>query len=99
MTQTYVIKETDVQALASAKSFERGRGYFRDGSVSDMARRGNLITAFVQGNDYEPYRVQVTLADFGIAETSCTCPYEQGGICKHIVATLLTAIHQPETIT
>jgi uncharacterized Zn finger protein len=99
MTQTYVIKETDVQALASAKSFERGRGYFRDGSVSDMARRGNLITAFVQGNDYEPYRVQVTLADFGIAETSCTCPYEQGGICKHIVATLLAAIHQPETIT
>ncbi|MBK8931327.1 MAG: SWIM zinc finger family protein [Chloroflexi bacterium] len=77
----------------------RGQHYFRDGSVSDMARRGNLITAFVQGNDYEPYRVQVTLADFGIAETSCTCPYEQGGICKHIVATLLTAIHQPETIT
>ncbi|MBK6328949.1 MAG: SWIM zinc finger family protein [Chloroflexi bacterium] len=33
------------------------------------------------------------------AETSCTCPYEQGGICKHIVATLLTAIRQPETIT
>lgn len=62
MTQTYVIKETDVQALASAESFARGQHYFHDGAVLEVTRRGNLITAEVEGSDYEPYRVQVTLA-------------------------------------
>lgn len=99
MTQTYVMKETDVQAFASAESFARGQHYFHDGAVLEVTRRGNLITAEVEGSDYEPYRVQVTLAPSGITDTICTCPYDWGGICKHIVATLLTAIHQPETIT
>jgi hypothetical protein len=30
-------------------------------------------------------------------ETSCTCPYDYGGICKHIVALLLTYVHEPQT--
>lgn len=72
MTQTYVIKETDVQALASAESFARGQHYFHDGAVLEVTRRGNLITAEVEGSDYEPYRVQVTLAPSGIATTTCT---------------------------
>lgn len=99
MTQIYQIKETDVQALASAESFARGQHYFHDGVVLEVTRRGNLITAEVEGSDYEPYRVQVTLAPSGIANTTCTCPYDRGGSCKHIVATLLAAIHQPETVT
>ena len=65
----------------------------------EVTRRGNLIAAEVEGSDYEPYRVQVTLADYGIGDTTCTCPYDWGGICKHIVAALLAAIHEPETIT
>jgi uncharacterized Zn finger protein len=65
----------------------------------EVTRRGNLIAAEAAGSDYEPYRVQVTLADYGIGDTSCTCPYDWGGICKHIVATLLAAIHEPETIS
>jgi uncharacterized Zn finger protein len=54
--------------------------------------------AKVEGSEYEPYRVTVTVGDAGIVEMSCTCPYDWGGICKHIVATLLVVIHQPETI-
>jgi uncharacterized Zn finger protein len=99
MTQTYQIKESDIQVLASAESFARGQRYFDEGAVLEVTRRGNLIAAEVAGSDYDPYRVQVTLADSGIGDTTCSCPYDWGGICKHIVATLLAAIHEPETIT
>ena len=98
MTQAYLITEGDVQALANAQSFDRGYSYYRNSGVSDIVRRGNLITAKVEGSEYEPYRVQVTVNETGIVDTSCTCPYDWGGICKHIVATLLVAIHEPETI-
>ncbi|NEO60215.1 MAG: hypothetical protein F6J98_07155 [Moorea sp. SIO4G2] len=28
----------------------------------------------------------------------CSCPYDHGGYCKHIVATLLVCLYQPELI-
>jgi uncharacterized Zn finger protein len=85
--------DTDIRAGASGQSYERGVNYYHDGSVSDVVRRGNLLTAHVQGGEYEPYEVVVTLADGGgIEDATCTCPYDWGGYCKHIVATLLTAL-------
>jgi len=84
--------------MASEQSIDRGYRYYRDEFVFDVIRRGDLITAKVEGSEYEPYRVTVTVGDAGIVEMSCTCPYDWGGICKHIVATLLVVIHQSETI-
>ena len=51
--------------------------------------RGDQLFATVQGSEWDPYRVIVTLAgdDFTAA---CTCPYDWGGYCKHVVAVLLT---------
>lgn len=84
------LTETDIRNLASSQSYDRGYRYYRSGAVSDVFRRGNVLTAKVAGSEYEPYRVQVTLIGEGVAETSCTCPYDWGGICKHIVAALLS---------
>ena len=99
MTQTPQITEAYVRELATEQSFDRGYRYYRDRSVFEIARRGNLITAMVEGSDYEPYRVQVTLNDsHRVTNASCTCPYDWGGICKHIVATLLLTINEPETM-
>ncbi len=86
--------ESDIRSLATAQSFARGENYYHDGAVSDLTLRGNQITARVAGSDYEPYRVNVTLdADGRIAAAACTCPYDWGGYCKHIVAVLLAALH------
>jgi uncharacterized Zn finger protein len=99
MTKTPQITEAYVRELATEQSFDRGYRYYRDHSVFEIARRGNLITAMVEGSDYEPYRVQVVLNDSHlVTNASCTCPYHWGGICKHIVATLLVTINEPETI-
>jgi uncharacterized Zn finger protein len=99
MTQTPLISEEHIRSLASVQSFDRGFRYYRSNSVFDVARRGNLITARVEGSDYEPYRIQVVLDDtHRVIDASCTCPYDWGGICKHIVATLLATIYEPETV-
>ena len=34
----------------------------------------------------------------GETTADCTCAYSYGGWCKHIVATLLTVLHRPESI-
>lgn len=98
MTQTVAITEADIRALASGESIDRGYAYYQSGSVSDLVRRGNLLSARVEGSEYEPYQVQVTLSEAGIVNTSCTCPYDWGGICKHIVAVLLALIHNEGAI-
>jgi uncharacterized Zn finger protein len=47
------------------------------------------MTAEVEGSEFEPYQVSIRLHDGGVADGHCTCPYDYGGHCKHIVAVLL----------
>ena len=86
--------EADIRAGATSQSFDRGTRYYRDGAVLDLARRGALITAEVEGSDYAPYAITVHLDDNGdIDIATCSCPYDYGGYCKHIVAVLLALLH------
>jgi uncharacterized Zn finger protein len=89
------LTEAHIRELASERSFERGEAYYRDGAVLEPVRQVLELRAQCEGSDYEPYQVSATLTKSGIAETSCTCPYDYGGICKHIVALLLTYMHEP----
>ncbi|MBV8858932.1 MAG: SWIM zinc finger family protein [Acidobacteria bacterium] len=91
------LTEAHVRELASEKSFDRGEAYYHDGSVLEPVRQERELRAQCQGSDYEPYQVSATLGKSGIADTSCTCPYDYGGICKHIVALLLTYVHEPQS--
>ena len=80
------LTEAQVRALANNKSFERGKGYYQDGALVEPLRQGSELRAECEGSEYEPYQISVTLNAKGIEKTSCTCPYDWGGICKHIVA-------------
>jgi uncharacterized Zn finger protein len=64
-----------------------------------MERCGDTLLAEVEGSDYDPYEVVVKLDAGGVVNASCSCPYDWGGSCKHIVAALLAYIHQPEQVT
>ena len=90
------LTEAQVRALASAQSFERGLGYYQDGALVEPLRQGLELRAECEGSEYEPYQISVTLGAKGVAESSCTCPYDWGGICKHIVALLLAYAHNPQ---
>src|SRR5215213_79243 len=90
------LTEAHIRKLASGPSFERGETYYRDGAILEPVRQARDLRAQCEGSDYEPYQVTATLTKGGIDETSCTCPYDYGGICKHIVALLLTYVHEPQ---
>jgi uncharacterized Zn finger protein len=98
MSVTVSLTEPMVRELASSQSYQRGREYQRGGQVLHLTLRGNHLDAQVQGSDYEPYRVRVTFGAGGIADTSCTCPYDWGGVCKHVVATLLAYLHDDPAV-
>jgi uncharacterized Zn finger protein len=68
----------------------------------DLLLRGDTLFGAVVGTDWPPYRVRVRLdaanEDEPVAEAVCTCPYEWGGWCKHVVAVLFEAIGDPEAV-
>lgn len=90
------LSEADIRALASAQSFERGVSYYHSGAVFNTQKVGNELRGHCRGTDYTPYRISVELGSGGIRAASCTCPYDWGGICKHLIALLLTWVHTPE---
>ena len=91
--------EATIRNLTTAQSFSRGQAYLRNGAVLEIEQRDDLLLAEVEGSEYEPYQVRVRLDAGGIVEADCTCPYDWGGYCKHIVAVLLTFVQQPDRIT
>jgi len=90
--------ETVIRQHASPESYRRGQDYYEQGAVRHIVRRGQQLQAEVEGSQYEPYQVQIILDEGGIFDADCTCPYDWGGWCKHIVATALTCLHHPEAI-
>jgi len=93
-----VVSEATVRQRASGESYARGEEYLERGAVVRLARRGEHLLAEVEGSGYEPYQVTVTFDAFGVREAVCTCPYEWGGDCKHIVAALLATLRTPEAV-
>ncbi|RMH71089.1 MAG: hypothetical protein D6675_07560 [Gemmatimonadetes bacterium] len=51
-----------------------------------------------KGSDEQPYIVTIGFNNTGIEFASCTCPYDWGGWCKQIVATLLEYHYHPKQI-
>ncbi|HBY99399.1 MAG TPA: hypothetical protein DEP84_36590 [Chloroflexi bacterium] len=88
LTEAIIRRHTDPQ------SFERGARYYNQGAILNPVRQGNELRAECEGSQYQPYRVSVTLGEQGITDYDCSCP--RGGFCKHVVALLLTWVHEPD---
>jgi uncharacterized Zn finger protein len=93
------ITESMIRAEASPESFRRGEEYHREGAISNTAIQGTVLSGECAGTYAPYYRVQVELDEAGIADASCTCPYDFGGYCKHIVALLLAYMRHPKSFT
>ncbi|HEY9609873.1 SWIM zinc finger family protein, partial [Allocoleopsis sp.] len=89
------LTESKIRKLATSQSFTRGDRYYQNRSIVNPIRQGLTLWADCQGSQL--YQTRVTLSKDGIAATSCTCRYDWGGICKHLVALLLTYVRQPES--
>jgi uncharacterized Zn finger protein len=92
------LTESDIRQVANAGSFEKGYSYYHDGYVLSVVQRGEQLTAEVEGSQYRSYQVQVTLQDGRVISADCSCPYDWGGYCKHILAALLYYVHETADI-
>ena len=87
-----------IQERCTEQSFTRGVDYFYADAISNPVFHDYTLSATCQGTDIDPYHVTVELMPTGIDAAHCSCLYDWGGDCKHIVALLLTCFHNPETI-
>lgn len=86
-----VDRET-IQNRSTDAVFERGENYRDEGRIQRLDRFDDLVTAAVSGSKL--YDVTVDFSGRGI-DTRCTCPYDGGGDCKHVVAVLLDIAANP----
>ncbi|PPT10499.1 hypothetical protein CKA32_001537 [Geitlerinema sp. FC II] len=108
MSQTVILRQSaevfsmserlnfsDIERNATPQSIERGREYYEWGQVQSISRRGSLLQACVMGESQSYYD---TFLDVESCSAECSCPYDWGGWCKHIVAVALTYLHDAEQI-
>ena len=91
------ISEDTILEKVTEKSFARGKEYYDWGMVESVVRRGNRLFAEVLGSEEDLYHVGVLFQQDDFT-ASCTCPYDWGGYCKHIVAVFLTWIHDRDSV-
>lgn len=90
------LTEVVIRAGANDKSFQRGRELYRSGAISNASVQGHTLSGECEGNESPFYKVRVELDDGDIRSATCTCPYDFGGYCKHIVALLLAYAQKPQ---
>lgn len=79
--------------LADEKVLARGKELFLEGAILEAAKGRNRLQAKVEGSMPFPYRVEI---NFSKGEWTCTCPYQWGAVCKHVVAVAYAALEAPE---
>jgi len=93
---TKKITESALKSLSSPESFTRGHELYQSDAVFDSFQQGDILTGKCEGSSAPFYQLRVRLDEGGIQEASCNCPYDWGGYCKHIVALMLTYMHNPD---
>ncbi|MCB9137615.1 MAG: SWIM zinc finger domain-containing protein [Caldilineaceae bacterium] len=88
--------DAQIRSRTNEKSWARGQDYVE--YVSDLVWRDGELSAQVEGSDWEPYHVTVNFDGDEIVNAACTCPYDWGGDCKHIVAALLALREEADEV-
>jgi SWIM zinc finger len=94
------LSEVDIQAYSDDVSFRKGYDSYFQHAIVEATLSESVLRAFCHSSSGSPYRVEATLLPAGdksahkVVSAGCNCP--RGGFCKHLVALLLTWIHQPE---
>jgi uncharacterized Zn finger protein len=93
------LTEEMVRSLSTTKSYARGVELYGIGAIFDTFRQGDLLLGKCEGSSAPFYELSVEIDGGGVRSVECTCPYEYGGLCKHLVALLLTFVHDAEDFT
>ncbi|MFP4662444.1 MAG: SNF2-related protein [Halanaerobiales bacterium] len=85
-----------VKKISSTAVYNRGLRYYKQGAIANYNLRKTesgtfRISGTVRGQYYYDLVIDLNIADNGkiYYKTRCTCPYDWGGECKHVVALLI----------
>ena len=92
------LTEASFRKRVSDTIWQRGLRYYNSNSVEDIVWRDGVLLAAVQGSNYAPYTVRIQFEGERLVSADCTCPYDYGGDCKHIAATLICAARSADKI-
>lgn len=79
----------DIENIATSSSFQKGKDLYATEDVQEIIKTNNRFDAMVYGS--RKYAVYLT-NETGKWHLNCDCPYDHGGICKHLVAFALKII-------
>lgn len=75
------------ESFIDATILKRGWDYFRQGCVQELEELDEGVwSALVEGTDI--YEVKIKFESNQIIDSTCTCPYDMGPVCKHGTAVL-----------
>ncbi|MEJ5912846.1 DEAD/DEAH box helicase [Pseudokineococcus sp. 1T1Z-3] len=86
------LSDADLRGVVGAAGLQRGRAYVRDGRVTAVHRRGDVLLGTVVGE--RSYSTLVRRDDDGSWSGRCSCPV--GSDCKHTAALLVAARGQTQ---
>ena len=70
---------------------QRGQKYFKEGNVTNLEELvKNQWYAEVAGSDV--YEIEVILSGNKVKRYECSCPYDLGPVCKHVVAVIYSIL-------
>ncbi len=85
-----------VKNISSTAVYNRGLRYYKQGAIANYnvkkTESGTFrISGTVRGNYYYDLGIDLHVSDSGklYYKTRCTCPYDWGGECKHVVTILI----------
>ncbi len=94
------LSEAAIQASTDDASFRKGYDSYLNHAIVEPTLSESVLRAFCPSASGSSYCVEATLLPAGErsahkwASADCSCPRQ--GFCKHLVALLLTWLHQPE---
>lgn len=75
----------DFEQYIDPTILDRGHSYFHSERIREAEELSpGLFEATVLGS--VPYNVRITLEGEQVTQYSCTCPYDYGPVCKHVVS-------------
>ena len=89
---------TEFEQIIDETILKLGLQYFKKGLVDEPEEiTPGEYEAIVKGTD--EYLVELTINNQIITQHACSCPYDMGPVCKHVVAVIFYLLHNELDLT
>jgi hypothetical protein len=93
-----IITHQELGDISTLRSYDRGDDLYRSGAVISPAISKNGVESIVYGSMKYKCRIKWDVLEQNW-DFYCSCPYDHGGICKHLIALGFWMIDNCETLS